>query len=125
MAQICIIEDDPAFSAALQRIMSQEHTVHAFQTVPDDPEQIISLKPDLIFLDCMLPGETGPHFLHRLRSDDRTKQVAVILMSAYHEMMDEAKQASDEYQEFLKKPCTIRQVMALVQRYLNRGLATG
>src|SRR6187549_1864391 len=125
MAQICIIEDDPAFSAALHRIMSQEHEVHCFPTVPEDAEQIISIKPDLIFLDCMLPGETGPHFLQRLRSDDRTRQVAVILMSAYHEMVDEAKTITDEYQEFLKKPCTIRQVMALVHRYLDKGMATG
>lgn len=119
MAQICIIEDDPAFAAALQRIMSQEHQVHCFSSVPDDPEEIIALKPDMIFLDCMLPGETGPHFLQRLREDDRTRKVAVILMSAYHEMMEEARLVTDEFQEFLKKPCTIRQVMALVQRYVT------
>jgi len=120
MAQICIIEDDPAFSAALQRIISQEHEVHCFSEVPEDPEEILSLRPDIIFLDCMLPGETGPTFLQRLRSDDRTREVAVILMSAYHEMMEEARLMTHEYQEFLKKPCTIRQVMALVHRYVGQ-----
>lgn len=119
MAQICIIEDDPAFSAALQRIISQEHEVHCFSAVPDDPEEILSIRPDMIFLDCMLPGETGPTFLQRLRSDERTSKVAVILMSAYHEMMEEARLLTDDFQEFLKKPCTIRQVMALVHRYLG------
>src|SRR5687768_12797582 len=102
MAQICIIEDDPAFSAALHRIMSQEHEVQCFTSVPEDAEQILSSNPDIIFLDCMLPGESGPHFLQRLRSDDRTREVAVILMSAYHEMVEEAKTMVDDYQEFLK-----------------------
>ncbi len=119
MAQICIIEDDPAFSAALQRIISQEHDVHCFSSVPEDPEVILSLHPEMIFLDCMLPGETGPTFLQLLRSDDRTREVVVILMSAYHEMVEEARLLTDDFQEFLKKPCTIRQVMALVHRYLG------
>jgi len=120
MAQICIIEDDPAFAAALQRIMSQDHDVHTFPAVPEDAEEIISKQPDIIFLDCMLPGESGPHFLSRLREDERTRKVPVVLMSAYHEMVEEARNMDDEYQEFLKKPCTIRQVMAVVQRYLDR-----
>lgn len=120
MAQICIIEDDPAFAAALQRIMSQDHEVHTFASVPENTEDIIGKKPDIIFLDCMLPGESGPHFLSRLREDERTRKVPVVLMSAYHEMVEEARSMNDEYQEFLKKPCTIRQVMAVVQRYLDR-----
>lgn len=119
MAHICIIEDDPAFAAALQRIMSQDHDVHTFPSVPDDAEQVISMKPDMIFLDCMLPGESGPHFLGRLRADERTRTVPIVLMSAYHEMMDEVKGTSPEFQEFLKKPCTIRQVMSVVQRFLG------
>src|SRR5437868_224412 len=102
MAHICIIEDDPAFAAALQRIMSQDHQVHTFPTVPDNAEDVISVSPDIIFLDCMLPGESGPHFLSRLRADERTRSVPVVLMSAYHEMVEEARGAGNEYQEFLK-----------------------
>src|SRR5205814_1107965 len=96
----------------------QEHTVTVFPAVPENAEEVIALKPEIIFLDCMLPGESGPQFLQRLREDARTRSVSVVLMSAYHEMMDESKNMTHEFQEFLKKPCTIRQVMAVVQRHL-------
>lgn len=118
MARICIIEDDPLFASALKRIMADEHEVTTLSAVPKD-DTIFEAKPDLIFLDCMLPGESGPAFLARLRRDERTSKVSVILMSGYSEMIDEANRLEGEYEEFLKKPCTMRQVMAAVQRQLN------
>jgi DNA-binding response OmpR family regulator len=119
MAKVCIIEDDPAFSAALERVISKSHTVYCFTNTPEDLDDILSLEPNLILLDCMLPGETGPNFLHRLRADDRGQTTPIVLMSAYHEVVEESKQVVDRYQEFLKKPCTIRQVLDVVHRHVG------
>jgi two-component system, OmpR family, phosphate regulon response regulator PhoB len=120
MAKIIIIEDDPAFATALQRVIPEEHEVTLHPAVPEDDDLLFDAEPDLIFLDCMLPGETGPQLLERLRDDDRTRSVPVILMSGYEEMIDEAERLTGEYEEFLKKPCTMRQIMAVVQRHLGR-----
>ncbi len=100
--------------------MSPDHQVTCFSAVPENTEEVLGSNPDIIFLDCMLPGESGRNFQAppRRRPHERC---AVILMSAYHEMMEEAKTMSHDFQEFLKKPCTIRQVMAVVQRYLDKN----
>lgn len=123
MARVCIIEDDLAFAAALRRVLSAEHSVTCFSSVPDDAEEFMSLNPEVIFLDCMLPGESGPEFLSRLRGDERTRNVAIIMMSAYHEMAEESHLAAFGYQEFLKKPCSIREIQAIVERYSSHAPA--
>lgn len=118
MAHISIIEDDPSFAEALSRIVSAEHEVTLYDAVPENIGAFSTGLTDLLFLDCMLPGESGPEFLSRLRSHEASRKLPVILMSAHHEMMNEANALTGEFEEFLKKPCTMRQVIAVLQRYL-------
>lgn len=120
MANICIIEDDQSFASALKRLMCTHHDVHCFSTVPEDPEAILSTSPDIIFLDAVLPGGLSRRFLAQLRTDQRVRSSAVILLSSHREMLKEANSLDSEREEFLKKPCTVRQVMAAVQRHLHR-----
>jgi DNA-binding response OmpR family regulator len=118
LAKVVIIEDDPMFAAALERVISTEHDVKTYPAVPENDSELFDSPPDIIFLDCLLPRESGPHYLERLRAEPRTSKVPVILMSGYEEMFNEAERLSGHYQEFLRKPCTMRQIMAVVQRYI-------
>ena len=118
MGKVVIIEDDPTFAAALERVISSEHQVKTYGAVPEDDAELFDSPPDIIFLDCLLPRESGPHYLERLRAEPRTSSVPVILMSGYEEMFNEAERLSGQYQEFLRKPCTMRQIMAVVHRYV-------
>lgn len=120
MARICIIEDDPSFASALERLMRPLHEVSRYDSAPKDPEAILASKPHIIFLDAMLPEQASTALLARLRSDERVQSSALILLSGHHEMLKEANQLEDEREEFLKKPCTVRQIMAAVQRHLRR-----
>lgn len=123
MGLVVIIEDDPMFAAALERVISSEHEVKTFAAVPEDDSELLDSPPDMIFLDCLLPRESGLHFLERLRADPRTSRLPVVLMSGYEEMFHEAERLSGQFQEFLRKPCTMRQIMAVVQRYLPQDHA--
>jgi DNA-binding response OmpR family regulator len=118
MGMIYIIEDDTAFAQALSKIVSTEHDVRVFDSVPETLSDFSAASPDLLFLDCMLPGESGPEFVKRLRENSDTSDLAIILMSAHHEMMNEANSVGGDRVEFLKKPCTMRQILAVMHKYL-------
>lgn len=117
MPIICIIEDDPAFSAALERVMARHYTVHTMTRLPDDLAEMTRIAPDIIFLDCMLPGESGLDIVRRLRAADVVPHAGIILMSAYHDMLDKARDTDMAGLGYLRKPCTVRQVMELVHRH--------
>ena len=49
--------------------------------------------PELILLDIMLPGEDGYNILKRLKSDTRTRDIPVIMVTAKEAEFDKGKRS--------------------------------
>ncbi len=84
--RVLLVEDDAAL-AQMYRIKLERdgYTV----AVAGDGEEALGLLtadlPDLIFLDVRLPRMDGLTFLERLRDDERTRNVPVVIVSNYSE----------------------------------------
>ena len=84
--RLLLVEDD-ATLAQMYRIKLERdgYTV----AVAGDGEQALGMLaadlPDLIFLDVRLPRMDGLTFLERLRAEERTKNVPVVIVSNYSE----------------------------------------
>ena len=83
---VLFIEDDPTMAEMYKlKLEFDEYEV----VVAPDGETALELAaaslPDLIFLDIRLPGLDGIAVLERLRSDDRTRAVPVVILSNYSE----------------------------------------
>ncbi len=82
--RVLLVEDD-ATLAQMYRIKLERdgYTV----AVAGDGEEALGLLtadlPDLIFLDVRLPRMDGLTFLERLRAEERTKNVPVVIVSNY------------------------------------------
>jgi DNA-binding response OmpR family regulator len=75
--------------------------------------------PDLIILDLMLPKMSGQEVLERLRFDQRTKNIPVIVLTARGEsqtIFDMMKLGSFDY---LIKPYEHKELLATIKRALN------
>ena len=62
--------------------------------------------PELILLDIMLPGEDGYNILKRLKSDTRTRDIPVIMVTAKEAEFDKVKGlegGADEEKELTRK----------------------
>ncbi|WP_159999291.1 response regulator [Roseomonas sp. 18066] len=84
LQRIAYVEDEPDIQEvaiiALESIGGYE--VHAFDHAPPFLEQVEAMRPQLILLDVMLPGMTGPEILTELRARPETKDIPVIFMTA-------------------------------------------
>ena len=58
--------------------------------------------PDLILLDVLLSGEDGREICQQLKSDPRTRDIPVILISAHSKASEAARMSGAD--EFLRKP---------------------
>jgi len=84
--RVLLVEDDAAL-AQMYRV-KLERDGYTVQVAGDGEEALTRLAdqlPDLIFLDVRLPRMDGLTFLERLRSDARTKNVPVVIVSNYSE----------------------------------------
>ena len=78
-------------------------------------------RPDLIFLDVMLPGMDGFKVCQYLKEDPLTQQIPVVFLTAKGEDADVelGRQAGGD--EFVKKPFKSMEIMGLLERFLPRG----
>lgn len=83
MTNVLIVEDDAIFSAYLQEVLEAagfgvtqcRHAIDAIEAIDNN-------KPDVIFLDLLLPATTGLALLHELQTYDDTSAIPVILCTS-------------------------------------------
>ncbi len=82
MAKLLLVEDDPLMSRMYEKIFTfEKHSV----TLAEDGEKGLEMakenKPDLILLDVMMPKMNGLDMLKKLKENDDTKAIPVIMLT--------------------------------------------
>lgn len=80
---ILIVDDDKFFLEFYRAELSQYNIETAFaQDGIEGLEKIRKLKPDIVLLDCILPKMDGFEVIKRLKEDNETKEIPVIIVSS-------------------------------------------
>jgi len=70
-------------------------------------EKVAEEKPDLVVLDIGMPKLDGWEVCRRLKSDEKTKHIPVIILTAYAQTSDQRKGAQLGADRFVTKPCDL------------------
>ena len=121
MSLIYILEDDKN----IQEIESYAIKGHGYDVrVFDDAEAfdrgMQETQPDLLLLDVMLPGEDGLSVLKRLRSNNDTKELPVILVTAKDSEIDTVRGLDLGADDYIAKPFGIMELMSRIKAILRR-----
>lgn len=82
-------------------------------------EKAFSAHPDLIVMDLSLPGLDGWEATHRLKSDPRTKDIPIVVVSG-HALAGSVQSAQEAgCDAFLKKPCLPQTLLAEVKKLIG------
>ncbi len=120
MASILAVDDEPANLDLLEAILSPAgHTVRAasgaipaLQAVREDP-------PDLILLDLMMPGMTGFEVCERLRMQEETARIPIILVTAAGLLKPEERAVIRLAADLITKPIVSDEVVSRVEEALR------
>ena len=74
--------------------------------------------PDLIILDIMLPGLDGYQVSRYLKFDSKYRHIPIIMLTAKSDEKDKRLGFEVGTNEFLRKPFTLDEFMAVVSRYV-------
>lgn len=77
--------------------------------------------PDLIVLDWMLPGLSGLEVCRRLRANDETRDVPIIMLTARGEESERVRGLSTGADDYVVKPFSVPELMARVHSLLRRA----
>jgi len=105
-ASVLLIEDNTDLSFYIVDKLSKTVSIKAFSTAERGWEGILSMIPDLIICDVMLPGMDGFELTQRVKEDFRTSHIPVILLTAKSQtdaQIEGVKAGADVY---LRSPST-------------------
>jgi two-component system phosphate regulon response regulator PhoB len=120
-SSILIVEDEPSIAELIAVNLTHAGflPVRAFQT--EQASQLMKeVLPDLIILDWMLPGQSGIQFAKELRSNERTKDIPIILLTARSDEMDKITGLEAGADDYVTKPFSPKELVARVRAVLRR-----
>lgn len=79
------------------------------------------VRPSLILLDIMLPGEDGLSILSRLRSQKNTQDVPIIMVTAKTSEIDKVRGLDSGADDYITKPFGIMELVSRVKALLRRA----
>lgn len=94
--------------------------VETFANGTDLMAAIRRKKPDLALLDWMLPPPDGIELCRRLRSDQETRALPIIMLTARTEEMDRVLGLELGADDYITKPFGVRELPARVRAVLRR-----
>ena len=118
---ILIVEDEPAIremvAFALRKAgMDPMHAADARAAQGMIAERV----PDLILLDWMLPGSSGLELARRLRKEDLTRSVPIIMLTARGEETDRVGGFEAGIDDYVVKPFSPRELIARINAVMRR-----
>ena len=122
-----LVVDDEADIVALvaYHLAKSGYRVSTAASGPDALETARRERPALVVLDLMLPGLSGYEVLERLRADESTREIAVLMLTARREEQDRIRGLSLGADDYLTKPFSPQELVLRVAAILRRVGAAG
>ncbi|MEY3747218.1 MAG: hypothetical protein RL194_677 [Pseudomonadota bacterium] len=120
-ANILVVEDEPAIQELLALNLTQAGH-NAMRALSVEQAQLLMREalPDLIILDWMLPGMSGIEFSRKLKSDELTKAIPIIMLTARGEEADKVRGLEVGADDYVTKPFSPRELNARIKAVLRR-----
>lgn len=121
MPSVLVVEDEPAIAELIAVNLRHNgfRPTWAMDSVSAQRELDAAL-PDLILLDWMLPGESGLSLAKRWRSNERTKAVPLIMLTARGDEADRVAGLDAGADDYISKPFSTKELLARVRAVLRR-----
>ncbi len=120
MAKILLVDDEPEIRYIARRML--EKAGHEVSEACDGEECLQKLKaekPDLILLDVMMPGLKGWEVCRRIKAEDRTRSIPVVMFTVRtsEEDLEESRKCGAE--GHINKPFEREELLRVVNRVLD------
>ena len=119
VATILVVEDDPDIRQLISELMRKEgFAVEEAEHAVAMDDALARMRPDLIILDLMLPGEDGLSVCRRIRTRDA---LPILMLTAKSDEIDRVVGLEMGADDYLVKPFGPRELLARVRAVLRRG----
>lgn len=123
---VLIVDDEPAIREMIA--VALEMADYRYLEAGDTRQAhslIVDKKPDLILMDWMLPGVSGVEFARRLKKDESTAEIPIIMLTAKTEEDNKIQGLESGADDYITKPFSPRELVARLKAVLRRTSIQG
>ena len=119
--RILIVDDEPA----IREMVAVALELADFDVLEADNAQraheyIVDERPDLVLLDWMLPSVSGIELARRLKREDATAEVPIIMLTAKSEEDNKIQGLEVGADDYITKPFSTRELISRIKAVLRR-----
>ncbi len=120
-ARVLVVDDNPQ---NLELLCAYMEDVEGVTVIPasnglEALQKVSELRPDLILLDIMMPKMSGFEVCRQLKSNPRTRDIQIVMVTALNEVGDHERAVECGTDEFLTKPVNRVELITRVKSLLK------
>jgi two-component system, sensor histidine kinase ChiS len=108
---VLVVEDHAEVRRFIAENLEEHFRVQEAENALEGQRLAIDMIPDLIISDVMMPGMDGFEFCEKLKTDERTSHIPVILLTARAEDPDRMRGLETGADDYLTKPFNPRELL--------------
>lgn len=126
--RVLVVDDEMNIRLFLKTLLETSgYSPHLAKNAREGLERAWEIKPDLIILDVMMPGEGGLVMYQGLQEDEKLKKVPVIMLSAVGattfkhalKIMGVGKASYPNPFAYIQKPPKVEEIKAIIDHALK------
>jgi two-component system phosphate regulon response regulator PhoB len=119
--EILLLEDEAPIREMTSFALSRAgYTVTEAANADQAQARLSERLPDVLLVDWMLPEISGIEFIRRLKRDDVTRELPVIMLTARTEEDDKVRGLETGVDDYVTKPFSTRELIARIRALLRR-----
>jgi two-component system phosphate regulon response regulator PhoB len=121
MSSVLVVEDESAIAELISiNLRHAGYEVTIASTAAQAQLEVDRVLPDLVLLDWMLPGGSGVQLARQWRSQARTRELPLIMLTARAEEADKIVGLDAGADDYLTKPFSTKELLARIRAVLRR-----
>ena len=118
--QILMIDDEADFIESIKNSLQRHgYEVHTAANGEEGLKKFAEVRPDVVFLDIMMPKMDGFQVLRRLRESlPGTEDIPIIMFTGKRDSASIFKSMDYKVTDFIMKPCTVKELLDVLNKYI-------
>ena len=117
---LLIVEDNPDLRTFIAETVSSAYQVEQAMNGKEGLEKAIALIPDIIISDVMMPLMDGFTMTEKLKKDERTSHIPVILLTAKAGQEHKIEGLGTGADDYLTKPFDAKELLVRIENLVNQ-----
>jgi two-component system phosphate regulon response regulator PhoB len=119
---ILIVEDEPEIRELLNFSLARAgFRVTEAESAESALQKLFNQLPDLVIVDWMLPGMSGVDLAKRIRKDELTSSLPLLMLTARSEESDVLKSFDSGIDDYMSKPFSPKELVARIKALMRRS----